>query len=172
MPGLIIRPMTREDVPAVSAVDRLCFTLHWSENSFAAETTNTVGRYLVAELDGRIVGYIGAHVIMDEAHVTTFGVHPDCRRRGIGERLLVEMLRRAMDAGCRRVTLEVRESNLGAQALYRRYGFAPISRRRAYYSDDQEDAVVMWIDDMSRAGFRMLFAERLAGLDAAEEVGG
>jgi ribosomal-protein-alanine N-acetyltransferase len=164
--------MGRDDVVAVSAVDRLCFALPWSENAFLGETTNTVGYYRVAELDGRIVGYIGSHMILDEAHVTTFGVHPAIRRRHVGECLLADLLEQALRSGCRRITLEVRESNAAAQGLYRKYGFSPISRRRRYYPDNNEDAIVMWIEDTSRLGFRTLLAERLAALRAMLECGG
>ena len=104
-------------------------------------------------------------MILDEAHVTTFGVDPEFRRRHVGERLLVDLIRYALRCGCRRITLEVRESNEAAQALYRKYGFAPVSRRRRYYPDNDEDAIVMWIEDTSRAGFRALFEERVQMLE-------
>jgi len=161
---LVIRPMEREDVPHVCAVDRFCFAIPWSHYAFVAEVECVVGHYRVAELGGEIVGYLGSHIILDEAHITTLGVHPAHRRKGIAERLLAEMLSQAMRSGCRRVTLEVRESNIEAQRLYRKYGFAPVSRRPRYYTDNDEDAVVMWIEDMSRLGFRTLFQERLNSL--------
>lgn len=161
----LIRTMQREDVPEVCAIDRLCFAVPWSDAAFAGEIQNAVGYYRVAEVDGRIVGYIGGQVVLDEAHVTTFGVHPESRRRGVGERLLVDLMRYALRCGCRRITLEVRERNVAAQALYRKYGFSPVSRRRRYYPDNDEDAIVMWIEDSTRMGFRMLFDERTAALD-------
>ena len=163
MSPTVIRTMQRDDVPGVCAVDRHCFPQPWADTTFLAEITNTVGYYRVAEAGGEIVGYIGSHIIIDEAHVTTFGVRPDLRRRHIGERLLVDVLEQALRSGCRRVTLEVRESNEGAIRLYRKYGFAPVTRRRGYY-EEGEDAVVMWIEDMSRLGFRTLFDERRAAL--------
>lgn len=164
MSGLVIRTMLSEDIPGVCAVDRLCFAIPWSETAFLAEINNSVGYYRVAELDGKIAGYIGSHLILDEAHLTTFGVDPELRRRHIGERLLADTLSHALRCGCRRVTLEVRESNSAARALYRKYGFAPVSRRRAYYPDNDEDAIVMWIEDTTRLGFRTLFEERMAAL--------
>ena len=171
MSGLLIRSMSRDDVPAVAAIDRLCFACHWSEYTFQAEITNTVGYYRVAELDGRIVGYVGSHMILDEAHITTFGVQPELRRQGIGERLLADVLRQALRSGCRRVTLEVRAGSAGAQALYRKYGFLPVSRRRRYYPDNDEDAIVMWIEDTSRLGWWNLFEVRLAALDCKHGTG-
>jgi [ribosomal protein S18]-alanine N-acetyltransferase len=161
--SVLIRAMRLEDVPAVCAVDALCTEPPWSEDTFAAEVSCSVCYYLVAELAGEIVGYVGSHVIVDEAHVTTFGVRPGYRRRRIGERLLADVLSHALHCGCERVTLEVRAENAAAQALYRKYGFSPVSRRKSYYADG-EDAVVMWIEDTSRAGFRALFTERLTSL--------
>lgn len=169
MPAAMIRAMRPEDVDDVCAVDRLCFPCPWSRETFEAEASSTVGWYRVAESAGRVVGYIGSHVILDEAHITTLGVHPELRRKRIAERLLADVLRHAVGAGARRITLEVRESNVEALALYRKYGFAPVSRRPRYYSDSDEDAVVMWIEDTTRIGFRTLFEERLAILSQAKE---
>lgn len=159
MPEPVIRPMSVSDVPEVCAVDRQCITPPWSPQTFEGEVKTTAGYYLVAEVDGEVVGYLGSTVILDEAHITTFGVRPDQRRRRVGERLLVTLLNEAVRRGVRRITLEVRESNEAAQALYRRYGFVALSRRRAYYRDNDEDALVMWVDDTSRYGFRELLAE-------------
>jgi [ribosomal protein S18]-alanine N-acetyltransferase len=160
---LLIRPMFADDVPAVCEVDALCIRPPWAPETFAAEVSSTLCYYRVAEVEGRIVGYLGSHVIIDEAHVTTFGVHPDYRGRRIGERLLADMLSHAVRSGCERITLEVRAGNVEAQGLYRKYGFSPVSLRKRYYADE-EDAVVMWIEDTTRAGFRTLLTERLAAL--------
>jgi len=162
---ITIRAMDPDDVPQVCAVDALCIPLPWSAETFLAELDTTIGYYRVAELDGRVVGYLGAQVVLDEAHVSTIGVDPAVRRQGIGERLLADALRYAVEHGCERVTLEVREGNVAAQALYRKYGFSPISRRPRYYTDNDEAAIVMWIEDTRRAGFRALFEERLARLE-------
>jgi ribosomal-protein-alanine N-acetyltransferase len=167
----VIRYMLLDDVPAVSAIDRLCFTVPWSPPTFTAELSNPVGYYRVAIVDETVVGYIGSHLILDEAHVTTFGVHPDTRRQRVGERLLADMLQASLRSGCRRVTLEVRETNEAAQRLYAKYGFAPVSRRHKYYPDTDEDAIVMWIEDTSRLGFRTLFEDRLNHLNADEPSG-
>lgn len=159
-----LRAMHLDDVPAVAALDARCIPTPWSAETFAAELSNPIGYYRVAERGGEVVGYLGAHVVLDEAHVVTVGVAPELRRQGIGERLLAEALQHAVEQGCRRVTLEVRAFNEPAQALYRKYGFTPVSRRPRYYSDNGEDAIVMWIEDTTRPGFRALLAERLAAL--------
>ena len=170
MTAVVIREMRRDDVPTVVAIDRHCSPLPWTDYAFVAELTNTIGCYLVAEAvapgeeRGTIIGFIGSQMIMDEAHVTTLGVTPEWRRQRVGERLFAALLEQAIARGCRRITLEVRERNHPAQALYRKYGFQPVSRRRAYYSDNNEDAIVMWIEDTTRLGFRNLFGERLAAL--------
>lgn len=160
MPRLTIERMAHDDVPAVMAVDRLCFPTPWSENAYRSEMGNVSAYYLVARVSDRagygttpaghqpLVGYAGAWIVMDEAHITTIGVHPDYRRHGIGKRLFEALLDEARDRGVRRVSLEVRESNHAAQALYAEYGFIPIARRRRYYSDTGEDAIVMWIEDL------------------------
>lgn len=165
MPRLVIRRMQPEDIPRVCAVDCHCFPTPWSADTFEGECRSMVGYYRVAERAGEILGYLGSQIIQDEAHITTFGVDPACRQQGVGERLLADLLREAVRSGCRRITLEVRESNQAAQRLYRKYGFAPVSRRRSYYTDPEEDAVVMWIEDTSRLGFRTLLEERLAALE-------
>jgi ribosomal-protein-alanine N-acetyltransferase len=162
--GLTLERMSPDDVPAVMAVDRLCFPSPWSENAYRSEMGNVCAYYLVARIPerspepgaengGRVIGFAGAWIVMDEAHVTTLGVHPDFRRHGLGERLLLALLEEARERGVRRATLEVRESNRGAQALYARLGFTPIARRRRYYSDTDEDAIVMWVEDL-QSGMR------------------
>jgi ribosomal-protein-alanine N-acetyltransferase len=144
---MAIRAMEPDDVPQVCAVDAQCVPLPWSPETFQQELAGTVGYYRVAELDRRLVGYLGAHVVLDEAHIVTVGVDPAVRRRGIGERLLADALR---------------------YALYRKYGFSPISRRPRYYTDNGEDAIVMWIEDTTQPSFRALFEERLARLESNE----
>jgi ribosomal-protein-alanine N-acetyltransferase len=146
--------MTHDDVRDVMAVDRLCFPTPWSENAYRCEMDNVSACYLVARLDGRLIGFAGSWMVMDEMHVTTIGIHPDCRRGGIADRLLAVLLEEGLSRGVRRVSLEVRESNQAAQALYQKHGFTPIARRRGYYSDTGEDAIVMWVEDL-RSGVQV-----------------
>jgi len=160
----VIRRMRQEDIAGVTAIDRDCFPVPWSENAFAAEVRNTAGYYLVAESCGTVRGYVGSWIIMDEVHITTLGVDPRARRQGTGERLLAAVLREALRRGARRATLEVRASNHAAQRLYEKYGFLPVSRRARYYTDNGEDAVVMWIQDMSWPPLRDRLAARFAAL--------
>jgi ribosomal-protein-alanine N-acetyltransferase len=142
-----VADMTLEDIPAVHEVERLSFPVPWPANAFRHELTqNRNARYVVARFEGRIVGYAGLWLMVDEAHITTFAVHPDHRRRKIGERMLQRVFDIAEDIGAEWLTLEVRVSNLAAQKLYEKYGFRRAGIRRRYYSDNNEDALIMWTD--------------------------
>ena len=148
MAGYLIRRMHVSDVEAVTRLDELCIPTPWSEATFMHEATNEFGAYFVLAVDETLVGYIGGQVVEDEAHIFTLGVHPESRGRGLGERLLLHFLRFLKPRGVVRVTLEVRESNDAARRLYRKWGFERVSRRRQYYPDNCEDAIVMWVADL------------------------
>ena len=146
---LVVEPMRMGDVPAVLEIERLSFSSPWPAYAFEQElTTNRLAHYVVARSEGRVVGFAGIWLMVDEAHVTTFGVHPDHRRRGVGRRLLLRLAELAIELGTARMTLEVRVSNAAAQALYRSFGFRVAGRRIAYYSDDGEDALVMTTSEL------------------------
>jgi len=149
-----VEPMRRADVPSVSAIERRCYPTPWHENAYYTELTNRSACYLVARLDGQVVGYAGMWVIMDEAHITTLAVDPPHQGKKIGERLLQAMLEEAILHGATRATLEVREHNYKAQNLYRKYGFREAAIRKNYYTDNQENAVVMWVDDLRDPAYR------------------
>jgi len=139
-----IRKMTLEDVPGVIDLDQKSFSLPWPERSFRFElTANPASRSWVADLDGKIVGMIVVWLIIDEAHVATLATHPDFRRRGIAKKLLAHALRNLMDDGARSSFLEVRESNIAAQEMYRKFGYEASGRRPRYYKDNDEDAILM-----------------------------
>jgi ribosomal-protein-alanine N-acetyltransferase len=167
VPEVTLAQLDIDDVPEVMAVDRLCFRSPWSENAYQSELKNSVAFYLVARCDGAIVGFAGAWLVMDEAHITTLGVHPEYRGRGIGERLFAEILAEAIRRGVQHASLEVRESNESARRLYEKYGFAPVARRRGYYSDNNEDALVMWVDSLTSLRYQELIAERSRALVGA-----
>jgi ribosomal-protein-alanine N-acetyltransferase len=147
--NLMIRKMTVDDVPAVLDLDQKSFSLPWPERSFRFELTdNPASRCWVAELDGKLVAMIVVWLIVDEAHVATLATHPDHRRQGIGKRLLAHALRYIMQDGARSSFLEVRESNLAAQEMYRQFGYEVTGRRRHYYRDNDEDAILMNLDSL------------------------
>jgi ribosomal-protein-alanine N-acetyltransferase len=142
-----IRRMTLADVAAVSAIDQMSFTLPWPERSFRYEVSeNPTARCWVAEVDGQIAGMLVLWFIVDEAHIATIATHPNLRRKGIGEQLLRHALLAVRDEGAKRAFLEVRVSNLAAQALYRKYGFVVDGIRPRYYKDNNEDALLMSLD--------------------------
>jgi ribosomal-protein-alanine N-acetyltransferase len=138
----------------VTEIDRLSFALPWPERSFRFELTgNDTARLLVAEMpaggDTRVVGFLGYWLLVDEMHISTLAVHPEMRGRGIGEWLLEAGLEQARSQGAEMSTLEVRPSNKAAIALYRKYGFELVGRRRAYYQDNNEDALLMTLSGLS-----------------------
>lgn len=142
-----IRKMTLEDIPDIMVIEHESFSLPWSEEAFRNELTmNHFARYLVMELDGKPIAYAGMWTIVDEAHITNIAVRTAYRGHHLGETLLLELIKLAMEHGIERMTLEVRESNLVAQSLYRKLGFDPAGIRKGYYSDNQEDAIIMWCE--------------------------
>ncbi len=170
-----IRRMRREDLVRVMEIERECFSAPWSEHAYLTEINNRSAYYVVAVFECSVVGYAGMWLVMDEAHITTLGVAPSYRRRRIAEQLIINLLEEAKRRGARRATLEVRESNIAAQSLYKKYGFVPIAIRRGYYTDNRENAIVMWIENLDDPRFlaeynavKQKLAEELA-LAATEE---
>ena len=167
--------MQREDVPRVMEIERECFPTPWHESAYLTEVTNRSAYYVVACKDSQIVGFAGMWVIVDEAHITTLGVARDSRGLKIGEMLLTSLLDEAMRRHARRATLEVRQSNEVAQNLYHKYGFSPAAIRKGYYTDNQENAIVMWIDNMTTSfyidKYRMLKQRLLSKISDASVEG-
>jgi [ribosomal protein S18]-alanine N-acetyltransferase len=148
--NFIIRKMTAEDVPAVAQLDRLSFSLPWPERSFYFEVnSNPASRCFVAELDGQIVGAIVGWLLVDEMHIATIATHPDFRRQGIAQALLLHVLKLSAEEGAVSSFLEVRESNLAAQAMYRKFGYESSGRRARYYKDNDEDAILMTLEGLN-----------------------
>src|SRR6185503_12809074 len=129
--------------------------------------TNRLASYLVARVDGEIVGYGGMWLMVDEAHITTFAVHPAWRRQRVGERLLLAFLDLAIARQAREATLEVRLSNIAARRLYEKYGFRPVGLRPRYYSDNGEDALIMTTEPVGEQPFRERMERLRAALDAS-----
>jgi ribosomal-protein-alanine N-acetyltransferase len=136
--------MALEDLPTVQAIEQASFRTPWPPHAYQSEIeTNRLAEYVVARVGDRVVAYAGMWLMVDEAHITTFAVHPRWRRQRIGERLLLTLLDIARARRAREATLEVRLSNLPARRLYEKYGFRPVGLRPRYYSDDNEDALIM-----------------------------
>jgi len=142
-------PMHRRDLKSVLAIEKRVFPEPWSSTIFVSELALRHGRsYRVARFGRRIVGYRGVMFSGEEAHVTTIAVAPEHHRRGIATILLLDAVATSVEAGAVQLSLEVAFSNSGAQALYRRFGFAPIGVRKGYYQLTGEDAYVMFAYDI------------------------
>ncbi|HVN56326.1 MAG TPA: ribosomal protein S18-alanine N-acetyltransferase [Anaerolineaceae bacterium] len=154
--GVRVRPMRMEDVEEVFRVDQLSFSLPWTERSYRFELTQNPNSMLwVADALGadgayRVVGMVVIWLIVDEIHIGTIAVHPDYRHQGIGRRLLAEALLAGSERGAAQATLEVRRSNLNAQALYRQFGFTTAGMRPRYYRDNGEDALILTLERLDR----------------------
>jgi ribosomal-protein-alanine N-acetyltransferase len=147
-----IEPMRLEDVPAVHEIEAASFPTPWPDYAFRQELqTNKMAHYLVVRSGDETIAYGGLWLMFDEAHITTFAVLPEWRRRGIGGRLMLGLMDVALDLKARVMTLEVRLSNKPARELYGRFGFKPVGVRPRYYSDNGEDALIMTTDMMSSA---------------------
>ncbi len=159
---VVIRPLRRFDIRAVMRIEQRVYPRPWTPSIFRSELAQRHDRsYLAATVGGELCGYAGCYDVLDDAHVTTIAVAPEWHRHKVGTRLLAELVRAARLRGARHVTLEVRVSNVGAQALYEAFGFVPAGVRRNYY-EGVEDAIVMWAHDIDTAEY----AARLAHLDA------
>jgi ribosomal-protein-alanine N-acetyltransferase len=152
--NIAICPMTLQDLDGVMEVEQLSYLTPWSRDAFISELVQTYTIYLVAKDEERVAAIAGMHVVWEDAHVTNVAVHPLYRGRGLGERMMRELIERAHRRGARRMTLEVRASNTTAQNLYRKLGFvtAPGAIRKGYYTDTNEDAIVMWKDPLVEGG--------------------
>jgi len=149
--NLQIRKMRLEDIPAVVQLDQISFSLPWPERSFRYELTeNQASRCWVMEVDGRVVGMVVGWMLVDEMHIATIATHPDYRRQGVASKLLSHILLQSIDEGARTSFLEVRESNFAAQEIYRKFGYEKTGRRRRYYRDNDEDAILMQLNSLNR----------------------
>ncbi|MBV6686212.1 ribosomal protein S18-alanine N-acetyltransferase [Bacillus sp. JRC01] len=142
-----IRFMTVDDVDAVMEIEEQSFTVPWSREAFISEMEeNHLSMYIVIEDESGIAGYCGVWMVVDEAHITNVAVLPSHRGKGYGELLMRKIMEMAIESGARVMTLEARLSNVPAQSLYRKLGFQNGGIRKRYYSDNQEDALVMWVN--------------------------
>lgn len=157
-----ITPMRRRHLRAVMAIEEQVYPTPWTSSLFVSELAMPSSRvYLVAKIGRAVVGYAGVMMAPDEAHVTTIAVDPEWQRQHVATRLLLALAREAIDRNYAAMTLEVRLSSRGAQALYRRFGMTAEGARKDYYSRPTEDAIVMWVRGIDTPGY----VELLAGLE-------
>jgi [ribosomal protein S18]-alanine N-acetyltransferase len=161
--GLDISPMRRRDLKAVLEIEERVFPEPWSATIFGSELALRYGRsYRVARVGRKIVGYRGVMFTGEEAHVTTIAAAPEYHRRGVASALLLDAVESSLEAGALHLSLEVAFGNVGAQALYRRFGFSPVGIRKNYYQMTGEDAYVMWAYDLPSREY----TERIAAIEA------
>ncbi len=147
-------------------------THHWSRQSFENELANPGGFYFVAidEVTDKLLGYSGFWLIGEEAHITTLAVQSDLRRKYIGELMLINDIGEAQAVGAGWLTLEVRASNYAAQNLYFKYGFKSLGTRRKYYQDNDEDALVLWAENILSEDYRKIVKQRFQEVEAKFSV--
>jgi ribosomal-protein-alanine N-acetyltransferase len=157
-----ITPMRRRHLRSVIRIEQQVYPRPWTFGVFLSEIGQRGTRlYVVARVGGEVVGYAGLFRAVDDGHVTTVAVDPAWQRHGIATRMLLALARGAIERGCVNLTLEVRMSNSGAQALYQRFGFVPAGVRKGYYPETGEDALVMWANDVDQPAY----AARLAAIE-------
>jgi len=144
MGRLTFRAMTTEDADAVAEIEERSFAMPWKRDDFWREAQNELATYIVGELDGKIVAYAGAWVSFNQAEVMSVAVIPELRGQGVGTILFGELIQAVKARGATAITLEVRPSNTAAIKLYQSFGLRSVGRRRGYYLDNGEDALIMW----------------------------
>jgi len=158
-----LSPMRRRHLRSVLRIEQQVYPRPWSLGLFMSELGYGGSRaYVVARIGTTVVGYGGLMLVTDDGHVTTLAVDPSWHRHKLGTRILHRLATAAVERGAKNLTLEVRASNQAAQALYRAFGFAPAGIRKGYYVETNEDAIIMWANDIDSPAY----AERLAALEA------
>ena len=137
-----IESMKEAQVPQIAALERVCFSDPWSEKSILSELENPLSCWLVAMDGEHLAGYVGSQTVLGETDMMNLAVDPDYRRKGLGKELILSLIEALRQRGSRCLTLEVRDSNAPARALYEGLGFQEIGRRRNYYRNPREDALI------------------------------
>jgi len=179
---LVLELMREADISTVQEIEREIFATPWPRNAYYRELASRSSAHYVilrqegnverpanfkgSELDPSIIGYGGMWRMYDEAHVTTIGVRRDMQHRGYGRALFAGLVQAAYDMGAKWVTLEVRTTNENAMRMYEAFGFKVIGRRKGYYTDNGEDAIVMWSDSIHSPRFRKAFEANLERIES------
>lgn len=154
-----ISRMTVDDIADITEIEKEAYGKHhWSKSAFYDEMQNNLAKYYCAKtMSGNVVGYAGAWYIIDEAHITTIAVKPEYRNIYIGEALLVKIIEDCYKNSIKYLTLEVRVSNTPAINLYTKYGFVSLGTRKGYYQDNNEDALIMWTENIFYDKFKFKY---------------
>lgn len=152
---MILVEMNESHIPQIAELEKLCFSDPWSENSIASELNNRLSFWMAAVEDGQVVGYVGSQTVLDETDMMNIAVHPDYRKQGIATSLILGLIDALEHRGSHSLMLEVRASNETALSLYRKLGFAKVGRRKNYYRNPREDALILrkeWDYDHTGSG--------------------
>ena len=169
---IFITKMTSDDIEDVVEIEKEAYGKHhWSKSSFYDEMSNNLAHYYCAKTpDGELVGYAGTWHILDEGHITTIAVKNKFLRRHIGEAIVLSILEDWYKGGIKYLTLEVRVSNTPAINLYKKYGFTSLGTRKGYYQDNNEDALIMWTENIFYDKFKNKFNENKEKLKSLIEI--
>ena len=140
---MMIINMTANHVAQIAQLEKQCFSDPWSERSIASELDNKLSLWLVALSDDKVIGYVGSQSVMGESDMMNIAVHPEYRRQGVAEKLVLELVEALKKVGNKCLTLEVRASNIPAQKLYEKLGFQLVGKRPKYYHNPKEDALIL-----------------------------
>lgn len=168
-----IREMDKNDVDSVEKLEIASYgEHHWSKDSFLGELTNDYAHYFVAvnNENNNIIGYYGLWHILEEVHILNISVSPDYRRRSVGEALLVHAINYCLENEVKYITLEVRVSNIPAKNLYEKYGLKSLGIRKGYYQDNNEDADIMWSENIFYEKFQNLYKSNVCKLNEKIEI--
>lgn len=157
---IIIKQMETSDVDAVFEIEKASYgEHHWSKESFYNEIQNNIGFYIIAfnPQNNQILGYLGSWFIVDECHITNVAVNPQFRRQKIAQQLLIALINQCYEKFIKYITLEVRVSNIPAISLYEKFGFKSIGVRKKYYQDNNEDALIMFTENIWHEKFKTVY---------------
>ncbi len=170
--SLKIRPMQKQDIDGIIAIEAATYgDHHWSKDSFYSELNNNLARYYCAfDENDNLMGYVGSWFVIDEAHVTNLAVSPDFRRKHVGECLLRTVIENCYKEKVKYLTLEVRIGNTPAIGLYEKYSFKSLGTRKGYYQDNNEDALIMWTENIFWDKFKEQYAKNVSSLDEKVDV--
>ena len=169
---IYISKMTKDDVENVAAIEAEAYGKHhWAKSSFYDEMSNNLAKYYVAKtITGELVGYAGTWHIIDEGHITTIAVKKDYLRNHIGEAIIKQIIDDCYKDGIKYLTLEVRVSNIPAIKLYEKYAFQSLGTRKGYYQDNNEDALIMWTENIFYDKFKKVYEENIKKLKTLIDI--
>lgn len=167
-----ISKMTKDDIEDVVQIEAEAYGKHhWAKSSFYDEMSNNLAKYYTAKTpEGELVGYAGTWHIIDEGHITTIAVKKEHLRKHIGEAIIHKIIEDCYKEGVKYLTLEVRVSNTPAIKLYEKYGFQSLGTRKGYYQDNNEDALIMWTENIFYDKFKTKYQENIQKLKTLIEI--